>query len=90
MSVQENATNSKGKYETNTNVNEQKSDTNSKISHEYGRMMITKSSVKKIQKIQEKRLKKENSDLLLSSKDNEPNVNLQQEVLSSQPILKVS
>ena len=48
MSVQENATNSKGKYETNTNANEQKSDTNSKISHEYGKMMITKSSVKKI------------------------------------------
>ena len=49
MSGQENDQDQKSECETNPNANEPKSETYSKVSHEYGRMMITKPSVQKIQ-----------------------------------------
>ena len=55
-------------------------------------MMITKPGLQKIEKthgLQTRKLKKENSDLLLSSKDNDMETTLHQQVLHS-PILKVS
>ena len=74
----------------NTTNEIERSKVNSKMS--YGRMMITKPGLQKIEKthgLQTRKLKKENSDLLLSSKDNDMETTLHQQVLHS-PILKVS